>query len=90
MPSYLVTYDLNVPGQDYKDLIEALEGRFQATRILKSAWLVNTSGTANDLAYELYKHMDASDGLFVAACRPGCRAVKTLTPEDQLERKLRS
>jgi CRISPR/Cas system-associated endoribonuclease Cas2 len=62
---YVVTYDLNATGQDYKTLIKYLESEF-AVRILKSVWLLKSNKTANSIFHELHALMDANDNIWIS------------------------
>ena len=65
MAAYLVTYDLNANGQNYKCLDKALTELATHWRFQKSAWLVDWTGTAFDLANQLQSCLDSNDILFV-------------------------
>lgn len=43
VPTLLIGYDLNAPGQDYGDLIEAVKASGARWHYLDSTWLVKTS-----------------------------------------------
>ena len=60
----LLSYDLRVPGRDYKPLYARL-GEWSATRILESVWITNTQSNATALRDDLLKYIDANDGLAV-------------------------
>lgn len=62
--TYLITYDLSKPGQNYPGLIAALRNA-GAVQILYSTWLVSTQQTNVQLRTALLSHMDANDRLFV-------------------------
>jgi hypothetical protein len=63
--AYWISYDLDKPGQDYRDLIAALEG-LGAKRIMYSDWLVNSNYTAEQLRNHLTQFMDGNDRILVA------------------------
>lgn len=62
---YLVSYDLTVPGRDYKKLGSRL-AQLGAERVLASQWFVVSNGTALELATELLALVDATDRLMVS------------------------
>jgi hypothetical protein len=65
--SYMIGYDLNKPGQDYKDLIEAIKQVGSMWwHCLDSTWIVKTDKSAKEIRDELKPHIDASDELLVA------------------------
>jgi len=62
MKTFIVSYDLNRPGQDYKDLIKRLE-EIGAFRVLYSQWAVRNWGNAVMLRDDLSRFIDANDRL---------------------------
>lgn len=64
MKPYLVSYDLNRPGQEYPDLINALT-RLGAVKVLYSEWALKTDLTAIQLRDHLQKFVDGNDSLLV-------------------------
>lgn len=65
MALYLVSYDLDKPGQDYPDLIARLE-QLGAQRVLYSEWLLVNSATSAAIRDDLLRFMDANDRILVA------------------------
>jgi hypothetical protein len=65
MSAFWVSYDLDKPGQDYKDLIDALQ-KLGAKRIMFSDWLVNSNYTSEQLRNHLAQFMDGNDRILVA------------------------
>ncbi len=63
---YLISYDLDKPGQNYDAVIEALQ-TVGAQRVLFSQWIVrwNNTTAANIRSY-VWKFMDANDRLLVS------------------------
>ena len=59
-----VSYDLNVPGQNYRPLIDMLE-RFGALRIQGSVWLLHWFGNVDGCSDTLHSAMDQTDSLCV-------------------------
>lgn len=68
MAVYIVTYDLNKPGQDYSSLIKAIEG-YTHCKCLKSAYFIDTSEDAATVRDKLMKLIDGNDTLYVMDLR---------------------
>jgi hypothetical protein len=66
MATYIVSYDLQTPGKDYKDLIDALKSYGTYWHNLGSTWCIVTSKTHVEVRDHLRKHIDANDKLLVA------------------------
>jgi hypothetical protein len=65
MSTYLVCYDLNKPGQDYSDLIEAIKAYGTWWHHLDSTWIIQTNQTAQQIRDNLVAHIDSNDELLV-------------------------
>ena len=62
---YVISYDLNTPGQNYQGLYDAL-GTINAERVLESQWIANRVNTdAVRLRDYIWRHMDRNDRLLV-------------------------
>ena len=62
---YIISYDLNTPGQNYEPLWEALR-EIGAQRILQSQWIARRINTnAENLRNYIDQHLDANDGILV-------------------------
>lgn len=66
MKKYLVSYDLDKPGQDYTALIDELN-RLGATKVLYSEWILRNTSSASDIRDHLMKFIDRNDKLLVVA-----------------------
>lgn len=66
MNKYLVSYDLDKPGQDYSKLISELE-RLGGIRILYSEWILRNDASAEALRNHLRAFIDSNDMLLVVA-----------------------
>ena len=67
MSNYMIGYDLNRPGKDYPNLIEAIKKvGSNWWHCLDSTWIVVTAKTAKQIRDELTPHIDKSDELLVA------------------------
>lgn len=65
MALYLVSYDLDKPGQqDYPDLINRLH-EFGAKRVLFSEWFLSHTATATALRDDLLRFMSNNDRILV-------------------------
>jgi len=63
--SYLICYDLDKPGQDYTDVIAALE-KLGAQRIQYSVWLLYAPAlTAIQIRDHLAQFIDGNDRLLI-------------------------
>lgn len=66
MATFLISYDLNKPGQDYKDLMAAIKGLSDTWwHHLDSTWLLQHPGPSTAIRDSLKPHLDASDELLV-------------------------
>jgi hypothetical protein len=60
-----ISYDLDKPGQDYKDLIARLK-ELRAVKILKSDWLLENSATPEAVRNDLQRYLDSNDRIMVS------------------------
>lgn len=65
MAVYTVSYDLQIPGQKYNDMLAYLR-RLDSFHAQKSMWFVNTTWTPQELRDALQQFIDANDKLFVS------------------------
>ena len=66
MKTYLISYDLNRPGQDYSELFEAIKAECQTWwHHLDSTWIIKTESDAASVRDALMKHIDTNDELLV-------------------------
>lgn len=63
---FIVSYDLNRPGQDYPNLYETIKTLGSWAHPLESTWLVDTTMTAKMIFDTLWAQMDRNDKLLVA------------------------
>ncbi len=63
---YIISYDLNNPGQDYTNLFKRIESLGNALHIQKSVWLLKSNLKAMDISTLLHNDMDKNDTLFVS------------------------
>lgn len=64
MPALLVTYDLNQPGQNYSDLLDAIKS-YPWARLSESSYAISTSLTPSQVYNHLSTHLDRSDNMYV-------------------------
>jgi hypothetical protein len=65
MRAYVVTYDLNKPGQNYVRLFDELKKSPAWWHRLDSTWIISTSETAEQVWNRLKDKIDQSDNLLV-------------------------
>jgi hypothetical protein len=69
MKAYLISYDLDKPGQNYERVIARLK-QHGAVRVLFSQWALKTTWSAIQLRDDLQANgIDTSDRLLVAELR---------------------
>ncbi len=64
---YLITYDLNKPGQEYSDLYETIKRFGDWWHFLDSTWLVDTQLTPAKMRDQMKAVMDDNDSVLVVA-----------------------
>lgn len=67
MASYVISYDLNRPGQNYNELFEEIKALGTWWHCLDSTWIVKSNLTAAQVRDRLVKKIDTNDRLIVAA-----------------------
>lgn len=71
MTVYVISYDLNRPGQDYGDLHDSIKAFGNYWHCLDSTWMVSSNMSAIDIAKKLWAQMDTNDKLLVTPVAPG-------------------
>jgi len=69
MAVFVISYDLNAPGQNYRALIDELKAVTHC-HPMKSFWLVDVDQTAVEVRDALLSYMDANDRLAVIEFAP--------------------
>jgi hypothetical protein len=70
--TFLIGYDLNKPGQDYKDLFAAIDALDPARwHCLDSTWMINSALNAAGIRDALLPHIDSNDRLMVVTLAKG-------------------
>lgn len=64
---YLISYDLNQSGQNYKDLYETIKSASNGTwmHYLDSTWIIQSSRSADEISNILKPALDNNDSLLV-------------------------
>lgn len=62
---YIVSYDLNRPGQNYAGLYEALKSFEDWWHYLDSTWLLDTGRSAQQIYDRLAPVLDSNDSILV-------------------------
>ena len=71
MSLYVISYDLNRPGQDYSKLHEKIKSCGTWWHCIDSTWMVMSSMTGIDIANRLWPEMDSNDKPIVIPAAPG-------------------
>jgi shikimate 5-dehydrogenase len=66
MKTYLISYDLDKPGQNYEKLIARLK-EIGAVKALYSEWIIRNTVSAKDIRDDLNRFIDGNDMLLVVA-----------------------
>jgi len=66
MAVYLISFDLDSPGQNYDKIGEAIKSYDTWAKILTTTFLIVADETAKDVRDYLIKFIDSNDKLFVA------------------------
>ena len=88
MATYLISYDLYTPGQNYRGIHHAIEALGEHLHILRAVWIVKFSGTGQEIIDILDPYIDDNDKLLVVELISG-RSVWTgfeIVPPDWLNK----
>ena len=90
MAVYIVTYDLNAPGQDYTPLIDAIK-KYACCKCLKSAFFVDTNESPTARSVDrLTKLIDKNDSLYVMELKKRWAANRDMLCTDWLNAPART
>jgi CRISPR/Cas system-associated endoribonuclease Cas2 len=64
--TYVITYDLDKPGQNYDSLIKTIKSYITWAHISDSCYCIKTSETASQIIDKLNQFIDSNDKIFVA------------------------
>jgi hypothetical protein len=67
MRTYLIGYDLNKSGQDYKTLTDEIKKLGTWWNCLDSTWIIKSNSTAKDIRDHLINFIDSNDELLVVS-----------------------
>lgn len=66
MAAYMITYDLNNPGQKYDKVIEAIkESSITYCSYWKSSYLITSNLSVDQISNNITQHLDTNDSLIV-------------------------
>jgi hypothetical protein len=65
MNTYIISYDLISPGQNYENLLKEIRSFSSWARLGGSAYIVETEETASQVRDKLTSFLDINDKLFV-------------------------
>ncbi len=66
MKPYIITYDLDNPGQRYKDVKQTIDNFGGSNiKIQKSVWLVRNDLSPDEMTSRLTESIDDNDSLFI-------------------------
>lgn len=63
--TYLINYDLSIPGQNYAQLISAIQSYGSWAKISRSCWMIKTEQSAVQIRDHLSPFIDKNDLLFI-------------------------
>jgi len=66
MTAYIISYDLNRPGQNYNELFEAIKALGTWWHCLDSTWIVKSNLTSVQVRDKLSSCIDKNDRLLVS------------------------
>jgi hypothetical protein len=66
MASFLITYDLNTQGQNYKGLNDAIKSYDNWAKIATTTYIIKSSSNTGAIRDHLRKFIDDNDELIVA------------------------
>lgn len=69
MNTYIVSYDLCNPGQNYEQLLKLIREYYAWARLGGSAYIIETYDTSETVRNNLLKALDRNDKLFVGTIK---------------------
>lgn len=87
MKRYLISYDLDKPGQNYLGLDGELEN-LGGIRILYSEWIVRSTSTAAQLRDHLMAFIDGNDKLLVVALTGEAAWTELMVSNDRFKQSI--
>ena len=65
MKTYIISYDLSQPGQNYEELLKRIKSYSQWARLGGSAYIIMTDKSHTEIRDNLLEVLDKNDKLFV-------------------------
>lgn len=65
MPTYLITYDLNSPGQKHQKLHSFITDNFPYAKLSESSFAVKSNKSSEQIFDLVKKYIDSNDDIFV-------------------------
>ena len=65
MSSYLITYDLNSPGQKHQQVIEVIKSFYGWAKLSESSYALNTHHSVEQIHSIISEHLDSNDHFYV-------------------------
>ncbi|MCB1443051.1 MAG: hypothetical protein KDJ72_08510 [Methyloceanibacter sp.] len=69
MSDFVITYDLNNPGQNYAAVEKAIKACGEAGRVLETVWYLSSAMTGDQVLAKVWAAMDGTDRLLVVDAR---------------------
>ena len=76
-----ISYDLNSPGQNYNDVINAIKSLGGWAKIHKSYWYVNSTKTASEALNVVWAACDPNDTVYVVDATNNSASWQNLDPD---------
>lgn len=73
MSVYMISYDLNSPGQNYAKVRESIESLGDWCHFLESTYLVNTTHSGDIVQKVASEHLDGNDRIMISLVVPPIR-----------------
>lgn len=77
MAVFIISYDLNRPGQNYPDLYDKIKSLGSWAHILDSTWLIDTNKTAKEVFDSISPCLDSTDKIIVIEAKNHWHAILT-------------
>jgi hypothetical protein len=87
MKTYLISYDLDKPGQNYDELIARLKA-VGAVKILYSEWVLRTTASAVAVRDDLKRFTDNNDMLLVVGLTGEAAWTSLMIPDQSFKNAL--
>jgi len=90
MTLYMVSYDLNSPGQNYKSLYEKLESYPDILHPMESFWLISTTQTTQQIYENITQGIafDKNDRLLISKITNSKQGLLTKTEWEWINKRI--